>query len=382
VTGVGGGRVALCHEWVTTYGGSEQVASRLAEALDVRDVYTFTAEPELAKRLFGDCRIHTSRIGTLGVAMRHWQWLLPLMPRWWRSIDLRPFDLVMTSSHATVNSIAVGDNATHISYCSTPMRYAWDWRHELGRLPAPLRPTWPAVAAGLRRADRRRAGNVDLFIANSNHVAARIRAYYGKRSVVIYPPVDTHFFTPDESEPRTDAFLYAGRLVAYKRPDLAVDAATKLGVPLVVAGSGPELPRLRSIAGPTVQFVADPTREELRRLYRRARALVFPGIEDFGMVLVEAQACGTPVIALRRGGAEEAVRDGQTGSLYDESLAETIRSFDAAIFDSVAIRHHAEQFDADRFNRQIVETVRPILDSSPSGRPDVIRTLLEDAARD
>jgi glycosyltransferase involved in cell wall biosynthesis len=204
---------------------------------------------------------------------------------------------------------------------------------------------------------------VDGYIAISETVAARVERYYGRESQVVYPPVDTGFFTPSP-EPRV-AFLAAGRLVGYKRFDVAVDAFTQLGYPLVVAGSGPELSRLRDRAGPTIRFEIQPTRERLRDLYRTARALVFPGVEDFGMVPVEAQACGTPVVAQGLGGATETVVDGTTGVLYGGdspgALIEGIKSFENLTVDRSAVRSNSERFGADVFDAGFVHAVDSII---------------------
>lgn len=377
-------RIALCHDWVMTWSGSEQVAGRIAAALGIREVFTFAADPDLARRVFPGRHVHQSRLGTTTFARRRWRWLLPLMPRWWRRLDLGGYDAVVTSSHATVNSIRVRTPTLHISYCYTPMRYAWLWRQELGRLPRPLRGIWPVVAVLLRIADRRRAGNVDLFVAVSHNVAGRIRGFYGKPSLVVHPPVNTGFYTPDPDVPTEDFFLYAGRLVAYKRPQVAVEAAARAGVRLVVAGSGPQLDWLRRIAGPEVEFRVDPSDERLRDLYRRARALVHPGIEDLGMTMVEAQACGTPVIALKEGGAAEAVLDGETGLLYEdasvEGLAAALRSFDPARYDPGTLRRHAERFAPEVFDEAIRGVVWSLAATPAEHRDDRIRELLEGAS--
>jgi glycosyltransferase involved in cell wall biosynthesis len=283
------------------------------------------------------------------------------MPYAWSHLGLEGYDAVVTSSHACVNAIRVPDGVPHISYCHTPMRYAWQWRSELGRVPIPLRPLWPAVASWFRGADRRWARHVTRFIANSRHVAARILDAYGREADVVYPPVDTAYWTPAEGGGRSGEFLVAGRLVAYKRVDVAIRAAEAAGIPLIVAGDGPELPRLRHVSGPNVRFVVDPSRDELRELYRGARALVNPGVEDFGMTMVEAQACGTPVLALARGGATEAVIDGVTGTLYADpapaTLAMELRSFDPTRFDAERVRDQARRFDATRFDEQITTIV-------------------------
>ena len=376
-----GPRVALCHEWTTTWGGSEQVAARIARALNVDRVYVFAGNLAFAASLFPGRDVRISRLGRSSWGASHWAWLLPLMPVWWRSLDLAGYDAVVTSSHAAVNSVRAG-SAAHVSYCYTPMRYAWNWRAELGRVPALLRPFWPAAASVLRRGDRRRAENVDLFVADSRNVARRILAFYGKRALVVYPPVNTDFFTPDASVGREDFYLVAGRFVAYKRSAMVLHAARRAGVRLIVAGSGPELDSLKKISGPLVEFCPQPTNDELRDLYRRSRAVVFAGVEDFGMVLVEAQACGSPVIAFGEGGALESVQDGVTGVLYDnatvEALADVLGSFDPANYDGARIRSNAERFAPSRFDAEIRDIVRRVAESSKANRSQVVSELLAD----
>lgn len=350
---------ALCHEWTTAYGGSEQVASRLANLLDVRDVYTFAADPGLADSLFPDRAVHAHRLGLTELARRHWRWLLPFMAGGWSRLDLSEYDLVVTSSHSCVNSVRVRPGAMHVSYCHTPMRYAWEWRTEIGRMPAPLRPVWPAIAAMLRKADLERARNVTAFIANSHHVAKRIRECYGRAAAVVHPPIDVDFWTPGPSRRRENFFLFAGRLVPYKRPDLAVEAARAAGAELVVAGSGSELPRLRRMAGQGVRFVVAPDRAALRELYRSCRGFLNPGIEDFGMTMAEAQACGAPVIAAASGGAEDIVIPGRTGILYPESsaLSEVLESFTPGDFRTDDARANAQRFAPERFDEGIVAVI-------------------------
>lgn len=356
-------RIALCHEWLTVYGGSDQVASEIAKALDIKDVFTFAVEPALADELFPHARVKTAhRIGNSGFARNRWGWLLPAMPYAWSRLDLSDYDLVVTSSHSCVNAIRVREGTPVISYCHTPMRYAWEWRDEIRRFPAVVRPLWPLAASALRAADKRWASRVTTFVANSRNVADRINRYYGRLADVVYPPVDLDYWIPDPSVQREDFFLYAGRLVPYKRPDIAVQAATRAGVRLVVAGAGPEYKRLCSMAGPTVEFVHRPTRDALRDLYRRAQALVFPGVEDFGMILVEAQACGAPVIARAVGGALESVQDGVTGILYldpsDDGLAKILVSFDPTAFRDDAATSNARRFSPHAFS----ESLRAVVD--------------------
>ncbi|MDP8957358.1 MAG: glycosyltransferase [Actinomycetota bacterium] len=346
------------------------MAARLAKVLGIRDVFTFAAEPELAGELFPGRSVRAHRLGLHPVGRRNWQWLLPAMPRGWSRADLSPYEVVITSTHACANAIRVRPGAVHISYCHTPMRYAWEWRSEIRRLPAALRPPWPAIAAALRRADRNWADNVTVFIANSHHVAGRIQACYGRDATVVHPPVDTAFWSPDAAVRRESFFLVAGRLVAYKRPDIAVHAARMAGVELVVAGNGPELARLRRMAGERTRFVMDPPARVLRDLYRRSQALVNPGVEDFGITMVEAQACGTPVIATAAGGAREIVIHGETGSLYDgqrpEPLARILSDWPSngmKKFDSRAIQANARRFDTAQFD----EGVRRVVEEAVGG---------------
>lgn len=361
----GGRRIGLCHDWFTTLGGSDICAARIAELLDVESIFTFTFRERLVRDLLGDRDVHLAhRIGSLTSAQRHWQRFLPLMPLAWRSLDLSPFDVVVTSSHACVNAVRVPSGTAHVSYCYTPMRYAWNPEREMSRFSRLGRLMWPAAAAWFRRADRAWAQRVDRYIAISETVAGRIARFYDRESDVVYPPVATDFFTP-ESRSR-EGFLAAGRLVAYKRFDVAVDAFTHLGYPLTVAGSGPDLERLRGRAGPRIRFEVQPTRERLRDLYRGARALVFPGVEDFGMVPVEAQACGTPVIAQATGGATETVADGLSGVLYEgesvPSLIEGVKRFESMSFDQTAVRSNSEKFGRDVFDREFVRCVHRIID--------------------
>lgn len=365
-------RIALCHEWLTTYGGSDQAAAAIADAYGIEDIFTITFDPDLAARLFPRSEVRSvSKVGLYSFVRNHWQWMLFFMPYMWRHLDLSRYDLVITSSHACTNALKVQKGTLRVCYCYTPMRYAWNWREEVRRIPLPLRVVWPLIAAWLRRADRRWAQNVDHFIAISQHVAERIRRHYSRDAVVIHPPVDTTFWAPGDEE-KGNFFLVAGRLVAYKRADIAVEAMTRLGLPLVVAGSGPELARLRRVAGPTVTFVERPSAESLRELYRSARALIFPGKEDFGLTPIEAQACGTPVVALDEGGARETVVDGMTGVLYPglspEGLIDGLKRFEQMRFDPDVLRKNAQRFDSKIFEANFTRCVDSLLDSRKGGQ--------------
>ncbi len=348
----------VCHEWFTVVGGSDKVAARLAQVTDAEVVYTFAHDPACTAALGLQTPVVTWRFGQWAARGRRFQALLPIMPLVWRHLDLTGTDRVVTSSHSCVNAIRT-PQAHRTCYCHTPMRYAWDWRLERGRAPRLFQPALPAAAALLRWADRRWSRRVDVYIANSRFVADRIGHAYGRDAAVVHPPVEVDRWRPCPPirAPTRQSYVVAGRLVAYKRADLAVRAANMAGVPLVVAGNGPELPRLRLLAGPTVKFEVDPDDEQLMELVRDARALVFPGIEDFGILPVEAQACGTPVIARHEGGAAETVLDGITGLLLGTDDPETwsiaLARFDPARLDPAAARQNAERFRSDLFTDRI-----------------------------
>ena len=292
--------------------------------------------------------------------MGHHEWFLPLMPLSWalrKPID--GVDAVVSSSHACAKAVRITPGIPHLCYCHTPMRYAWFFESEKERFPSPM---WPALRLAMvrfRRWDRKTADNVDAFLANSTAVAERIRRFYGRRAEVVHPPVRTERFTPGSE--RTDVFLFVGRLVAYKRPDLVVDAFAGLEEQVAIVGEGHLGAELKARATPNVSFLGDVDEDRLVQLYRAARAVVAPGEEDFGIAMAEAQACGTPVIALNEGGARDIVEDGVTGWLMEratvEHLRNAVRRAARDDLDSAEIRRRAERFSATRFREQITEHV-------------------------
>ena len=353
-----GASLALCHEWLAARHGSEKTFEAMAGALPTADLYGLTWNRS-AGLDFGGRPVATTFIDRLP-PLRHRRMLqLPLMPLAWRYASRRRYDVVVTSSHACAKGFRPGRQALHLCYCYTPMRYLWlssiDVRRRRSRLSAP-------VERALRSWDLRSATWVDGFAAISTAVSRRIEEVYGRPSEVIHPPVDTRHFTPSGPGGDGGGFVLAvSRMVDYKRLDLAIRASRRAGHPLVVAGTGPAEPQLRALAdrlGADVRFVIGPDDRQLRDLYRAADAVVFPAEEDFGMVPVEAQACGTPVVALARGGTVDTVVPGTTGVLVadqdEESLAAGIEAVLNGRFDPADCRRSAERFSVATFEERFL----------------------------
>jgi glycosyltransferase involved in cell wall biosynthesis len=352
-------RVALVHDWLTGMRGGEKVLEALCDLYRDADLFTLVHVPGSVSPLIERRRLRTSFIQRLPLAGRHYRHYLPLFPFAVEWFDLDAFDLVISTSHCAAKAVVKPGRARHLCYCHTPMRYAWDQfdtyfgPNRTGRLGSrALRP----VLAALARWDAATAHRVDRFVANSRHVADRIRRYYNRSASVVYPPVDTTFFHPDGAVPEHYG-LVVSALVPYKRLDVAIEACRLARVPLKIVGNGPDRRRLAALAGSEAEFLGRCSASDLRTLYRRAGFVLMTGEEDFGIVPLEAQACGRPVVALGRGGATESVQHGVTGLLVDSASPET---FAAAIaqagrtpFDSAVIRAHAVRFSHDRFAREI-----------------------------
>jgi glycosyltransferase involved in cell wall biosynthesis len=355
-------RVAIAHDWLVIHGGSERCVEEMLRAFPQADLTTTLVRPdELPERL---AAARPSVLQHLPGASTHHEWLLPLMPAAWRlRRPIRDVDAVISSSHACAASVRVADGIPHLCYCHTPMRYAWDFDSEAARFPLAIRPAARALMCGFRRWDRKTAQNVTEFAVNSRAVAERVRRFYGRTARVIHPPVRTGFFTP--SEGHREHFLYVGRLVSYKRPDLVVEAFADLPYRLLMVGSGHLEARLHNRATKNVRFIQSVSDEELRDLYRTARALVHPGAEDFGIAMAEAQACGTPVIAPADGGALDIVEHGRTGLLVQ---ADDVAAFRRAIRriadhqpDAASIRAHARRFSDTRFREEIRDAIATLI---------------------
>ena len=351
-------RVALIHDHLTQYGGAERVLEALQAMWPDAPTYTLRYDPQAMGRSFGHKTIRTSFLEKLPFARRAFRWFLPLMPMATESYDLSDFDVVISNSSAFSKGIITSPDAIHICYCHTPTRYLWSdsgsYVDEL-RAPRLVKMLLPFVLHKLRGWDQLAAQRVGTFVANSETVKRRIAKYYQRDSQVIYPPVDTERFAISQ-EPKT-YYLAGGRLVAYKRFDIVVDAFTKIGKPLKIFGSGPELADLKRRAGPNIEFVGRVSDDERARLFANAIAFINPQEEDFGITPVESMAAGRPVIAYRRGGALETVVDGETGVLFDEQsweeLADVVLRFKPEQFQPEKIRAHAERFATKNFRQSI-----------------------------
>jgi glycosyltransferase involved in cell wall biosynthesis len=350
--------------------GGEKVLEAIAELYPEAPIYTLlhvkgSVSPALERR-----RIVCSFVQWLPGSARHYRSYLPLFPTAIEQFDFDAYELVISTSHCAAKSVIVPGRARHLCYCHSPMRYAWDQfpayfgKDQVGATRSRLlRP----VLARLARWDAATASRVDRFVANSQYVAGRIGRYYNREAAVVYPPVDTEFYQPDPARRPEPFFLVVSALVPYKRLEVAIRACEAVGTPLKVVGRGPEEGRLRAQGGSRVEFLGWRTDEEIRVLYQDCLAVLMPGVEDFGMVPVEAQACGRPVVAYAEGGALESVIDGTTGVLVNDpsvdGFADALRAVTSRDFDPGALRQHAESFSRPRFQQEFQEQVASLIAS-------------------
>ena len=358
-------KLAVVHEWLDSYAGSEKVVEQLLHSFPQADLYAlvdFLAAKDRGMLLGHE--VHTSFIQKLPLARRLFRNYLPLMPLAVEQFDLADYDVILSSSHAVAKGVLTRNDQLHISYVHTPIRYAWDLHHQYLR---ESKMTWGIRSLiarltlhYLRLWDRASADRVDVFVANSRYVAARIEKTYRRDAHVIYPPVDVDRFTFQER--KEDFYLAASRLVPYKRVDVIVEAFRLMpSRKLVVIGDGPQLSRLKKRATANIELLGYQDGATLQAHMASARAFVFAADEDFGIMPVEAQACGTPVIALGRGGAKETVIAGQTGCFFEsqtpEAIVSAVEQFESESFDPYRIRVNAERFSIPRFRREIEDLV-------------------------
>ena len=366
-------RVALVHDWLTGMRGGEKCLEVLCRAFPEATLYTLIHRRGSLSPAIESMAIRTSPLQRIPGVFRHYRHLLPIMPlaaRAWRPRDV---DLVISLSHCVAKAVVVPDGVPHVCYCFTPMRYAWQGRETyLGAwTKRPLRRILArTMLSRLRRWDRATASRVSHFVAISETVRGRIARCYRRDSRVIQPPVDAAFYTPGPTNrPRDEAYLVVSALVPYKRIDQAVAACTESGRRLTIIGEGPERSRLEAMAGPTVRFLGWQPDDVIRDHYRRCRALLFPGEEDFGIVPIEALACGTPVIALGRGGAAETV-DSEIGRTYldptVEALRNTLDTWESlgCPHDAILARRRAESFALPLFRQRLLGFLAEVVASS------------------
>jgi len=373
--GIDDPKVVLVHDWLTGMRGGEKCLEVLCRRWPHAPLFSLIHKPGAVSPIIENRSINTSFLQKLPASERYYRYLLPFMPTAVESWRLPQADLVVSLSHCVAKAVRPPEGVPHVCYCFTPMRYAWHQRgayfgsQRLGKLKATI---VDELLGMLRSWDRRTAKRVTHFIAISQTIQQRILECYGRPSAVIYPPVDTDFFCPAAVQ-REDYYLAASAFAPYKRLDLAIEACNRLRRPLLVIGAGQDERRLRALAGPTVHFLGWQPDEAIRDHFRRCRALLFPGEEDFGIVPVEAQACGAPVLAFGRGGATETViplggRRDPTGIWFEEQSPESviaaIETFESVSCDlsPLAARRQSQVFNKRRFEEELFDYLAAVLD--------------------
>ncbi|RME48812.1 MAG: glycosyltransferase family 4 protein [Chloroflexi bacterium] len=360
-------RIAIVHDWLNQAGGAEIVLHALKSLFPGAPVYTSMYWPAAVPEMDGwDIRV--SFLDRMPAIHRRHQYYLPLYPLAFERFDFSGYDLVLSNKSGFCHGVITPANVPHLCYCLTPTRYLWQTEEYLAREHVGMlgRAGLRLILPWLRRWDRRAARTrVDAFAAISTEIQQRIRHFYRRESTVIYPPVDTQRFRVSE-DGLGDYFLVLSRLVPYKRIDLAVKAFTALGRPLVIIGDGRDRPSLEAMAGPNVRFLGRQPTEAVREYLAHCQALIWPGLEDFGLAPVEAQASGRPVIAFAGGGALDTVIEGVTGTFFheqtSEALAEAVAGFDPSAFDPQVIRQHALQFDVEQFRKRLIHWIADSLE--------------------
>ena len=356
-------KTAITHEWLVNYAGSERCVESFTNIWQDADVFALVdfLNDEQRNIILKGKKAKTTFIQQFPLASKKHRYYLPLFPSAIESLNLSDYKLIISSAHAVSKGVKTKKNQLHICYCHSPMRYAWDQsEHYLTGIKGLFAKSFMNY---LRNWDLKSAENVNFFIANSHHIAEKIRRIYKRDSAVIYPPVDVDKF--DMLDKKDEFYLIASRFVPYKKVDLVVEAFNQMpDKKLVVIGSGPDKEKIKSIARSNIEFLPHQPTEKLKEFMMKAKAFVFAAEEDFGIVVVEAMACGTPVIALNKGGTAESVLNGKTGILFDEqqpeSIKNAIKDFEKNIdyFDVQFIRKHAEKFNRSNYEKQIEEFVK------------------------
>jgi glycosyltransferase involved in cell wall biosynthesis len=369
-------KLALVHDWLNQIGGAEDVLATWVAQYPDSPIYTSLYAPDLMPDAYQQWAIRTLWSDKLPAIHQHHQPYLPVYPLVWGGLDLSDYDVILSNKSGFCHGLQFNaQTSVHVCYCLAPTRYVWQLEHYIAReglgkaVELALRP----LVAWMKRWDYAAAQRVTHFIAISTEIQERIRRYYDRESVIIYPPVDTSRFMPVAPSQVDDYYLIVSRLIPYKRIDLAIQAANRLGVRLKIGGTGRDLDRLRGLAGETVEFLGYVPDDDLPDLMAKARAFIFPGLEDFGITPVQAQAAGRPVIAYKGGGALDTVIDGVTGTHFSQQtvddLVQSLQGFDAVQYDPAVIRQHALKFDTAHFNQQIDDFLAQAWDAHQQKRP-------------
>lgn len=350
---------ALVHDYLLVMRGAERAFAAIADCWPTARIFTLLHDPAGTDHRFSTRNVSTSPLQRLGVRQAGFRHLLPLFPAAAERLPVADHRLVISSSSAFAHGVHTGERAIHVSYCHSPFRYAWHERTStLAETPRLLRPVMGRVLDRIRRWDLQASGRVTHYIANSQITRGRIERFWGRSASIVHPPVDVDRLAIGTPE---DFFLVVGALVPHKRVDVALEAAHRARARIKVVGTGPELPRLRRIYGSHAEFVGRLSDQDLADLYPRARALIVPNIEEFGIAAVEAQAAGRPVVAADGGGARETVTEGETGLFVPAgdvgALAEALTQTDFERFSPIASRDHAAQFSTRAFQRRFVSEV-------------------------
>jgi len=358
-------KIALVHDWLTGMRGGEKVLEALCEIFPSADIYTLVYIKGSVSKIIESKKIYTSFLQNFPNVEKYYRYYLPLMPFAIEQFDLSGYDLVISSSHCVAKGVKVGKNTLHICYCHTPMRYIWDMYEVYfgkdSRANFVTKILMKVLRKPLQNWDINSSKNVNYFVANSFNVKERIKRIYNREAEVVYPPVDTDFFVPS-LESKKDYYLTVSAFAPYKKINIVIEASNELGFPLKIIGSGQQEDYLKSLAkNKNIEFLGWVENEKLRYYYQNAKALIFPAEEDFGIVPVEAQACGTPVIAYKKGGALETVVEGETGIFFEEqtpqSVIKAIEKFEKMSFDKQKIRNNALKFSKQVFVEKIKSLV-------------------------
>jgi glycosyltransferase involved in cell wall biosynthesis len=350
-------KIAIVCDWLTVYAGAERVIYEMHQLFPKAPIYTTLYDAKACK-VFENADVRESWLKFVPFGRKFHRLLFPFMPGVFERMDLDEYDLVLSSAHSAAKGVITMPETIHVAYCHSPMRYVWDQSHSYQkgfRLFAFLNFLTRPILHRIRLWDRIAAERVDRFIANSHYISRRIKKYYGRESDVIHPPVDLSRFSLGVGD--RDYYLAVGRLIPYKRFDLVVDAFNKLGKKVKIVGTGPEMKKLKRRAKKNIEFVGKVSDEELQKIYQGAKALIFPQLEDFGIVPLEAMACGAPVIAYSAGGALETVKDGVSGLFFEkqnvESLVKAVKKFEGRDWDAAVVAKSVEDFGSARFKSEL-----------------------------